>query len=74
MRKGHLILVTAACALIVARPAHAYLDPATGSIVLQAVLAGIAGAALALKTFWHRIKGRLGRADPRGDIGDLDDR
>jgi len=61
VRKGQLLFITVAWTLIFVRPAHAYLDPATGSIVLQAVLAGIAGAALVLKTFWHRIKGLLGR-------------
>lgn len=61
MRKSDILFIAAACALIVVRPAHAYLDPATGSIVLQAVLAGIAAGALALKTFWHRLKGLFGR-------------
>lgn len=61
MRRSDLILVAIAGALVVARPAHAYLDPATGSIVLQAVLAGVAAGALALKTFWHRLRGLFGR-------------
>ena len=34
----------------------AYIDPGTGSMVLQAAIAGIAAAALAIKTYWHRIK------------------
>lgn len=33
----------------------AYLDPGTGSIVLQALLGGIAGAAVTLKLFGRRI-------------------
>jgi hypothetical protein len=36
--------------------AHAYIDPGTGSIVLQMIIAGIAGGWLTLKLFWHRIK------------------
>jgi len=33
----------------------AYIDPGTGSIVLQALVAVFAGAAIAVKLFWHRI-------------------
>ena len=36
--------------------AFAYLDPGTGSYVLQMVLAGIAAALFAVKLFWVRIK------------------
>ena len=33
----------------------AYIDPGTGSIVLQAVAAAVAGATIVLRLFWHRI-------------------
>ena len=36
--------------------AHAYLDPGTGSMVLQVVLGGIAGIAILGKLFWNRFK------------------
>ena len=36
--------------------AHAYLDPGTGSYVLQLVLATIVGALFAVTLFWRRIK------------------
>jgi len=36
-------------------PAHAYIDPAAGSLLLQAVIAGVAGLLLTLKLFWRRI-------------------
>lgn len=32
-----------------------YLDPGTGSMILQVILGGVAGAAVAAKMFWHRI-------------------
>ncbi len=32
-----------------------YIDPGTGSIILQAIAAGIIGGAVAVKLFWHRI-------------------
>ncbi len=37
-------------------PAYAYLDPGTGSILLQSLLAGIATAAAVGSMFWQRLK------------------
>jgi len=39
--------------------AYAYLDPGTGSYILQLVMAGLLGALLALKIFWRNIKAYL---------------
>lgn len=39
--------------------AEAYIDPATGSYVLQMVIAGFLGALLALRLFWHRLVGAI---------------
>ena len=36
--------------------AQAYIDPGTGSYVLQIAIAGIAAGAFALKIFWRKIK------------------
>lgn len=35
---------------------YAYLDPGTGSIILQGLIAGIAGAATVASLYWHKIK------------------
>lgn len=35
--------------------AHAYLDPGSGSMLLQVILGGIAAVAVALKLAWHKI-------------------
>lgn len=37
--------------------AEAYVDPASGSYILQLILAGFLGALFALKVFWHRLVG-----------------
>lgn len=39
----------------------AYLDPGSGSIVLQAILGGLGGIALLWARMRHRIRGKLGR-------------
>ena len=38
------------------QPAFAYLDPGTGSILLQVVLGGTAGLGLIAKLYWGRIR------------------
>jgi len=35
----------------------AYLDPTTGSMVVSAIVGIIASIALAVKTYWYKIKG-----------------
>jgi hypothetical protein len=39
----------------------AYLDPGTGSYLLQLALAGVLGASYAVKHFWSRLKGLFTR-------------
>jgi predicted membrane channel-forming protein YqfA (hemolysin III family) len=53
------VIITALLAAS-APPAFAYLDPASGSMLLQMIVGGVAGLALAVKMFWHRILGFFG--------------
>ena len=43
-------------AVLFSSPAHAYLDPGTGSIILQAIVGTIAGGLVLIKLYWYRIK------------------
>lgn len=45
----------------IASPSHAYLDPGTGSIILQSLLAGIAVAMGLLRFYWAQFKAYIGR-------------
>jgi hypothetical protein len=58
IRKARVIeLLTAAIVcLAFSSKSHAYLDPGTGSIILQSALAGIAVAMGVLRLYWHRFK------------------
>ncbi len=47
-------------AVLVPVPVFAYLDPGTGSMLLQVILGGVAAVAVALKLFWYRIIAFLG--------------
>jgi len=47
-------------ALLAAGQAQAYLDPGSGSMLLQVILGGFAAVGVALKLYWHRIRAALG--------------
>lgn len=41
--------------LALSPPAHAYLDPGSGSFMIQVLIAGMAAFLLTLKSFWNNI-------------------
>ena len=46
------------CMLLISwAPAHAYLDPGTGSALIQGLIAAVAALGVTLKLYWHRIMG-----------------
>ena len=64
-----LALVGLIC-LVPIRDAFAYLDPGTGSYILQMVIAAALGGLLTIKIFWARIKRFFGRLFGRGSSVD----
>jgi hypothetical protein len=51
-------------------PLHAqYLDPGSGSILIQVLLGGVVGLAAVLKLYWHKIRGVMpwSKKVPRDD-------
>ena len=50
-----LTAILAGALLVSATPAHAYLDPGTGSLVLQALIAGVAAAGILFRRYLHRL-------------------
>jgi hypothetical protein len=61
---GLLILASATT------PAFAYLDPGAGSMLLQGMLAVVAGSVIALKQHWYRVASLLKRKSPRDQTTD----
>ncbi len=39
---------------------YLYIDPGTGSVILQALVATVVGALVAVKIYWHRLLGFFG--------------
>jgi len=54
--KSALLCAVLALAFDFSRPAFAYLDPGTGSIMLQLLLGGVAGGLVVAKLYWHKLK------------------
>lgn len=44
-------------------PAHAYLDPGTGSIALQLLLGGMVALLATVRLYWDRLKSFVQRKD-----------
>ena len=42
-------------------PAFAYIDPGTGSIVVQAIIAAVVSASFTIKVYWSRIRSYLSK-------------
>lgn len=65
------VCFVAAVLLVVASvPASAYIDPGTGSFVLQAVLAGLLAVGFVLKSTWKNVTGVVARLFGRDDTRD----
>jgi len=55
----HMVIVAALAVALwgaFTESAHAYLDPGTGSILLQMLIGGIAGGLIVLKMYWTKAK------------------
>ncbi len=53
--------------------AHAYLDPGSGSMLLQVILGGIAAVGVALKLGWHKIVIFFGGGKSKGTASEDSD-
>jgi len=68
--QSRLFLLLVAVLLFTASPAAmAYLDPSTGSMVVSAIVGILASIALALKTYWYKIKGLFKREEKNETAG-----
>jgi hypothetical protein len=74
MKLKRLMSETSSCALfavlaslLLVQEAHAYLDPGTGSYILQILIASLFGALFMLKVFWGRIVGFFGKGSSESE-------
>ncbi len=50
--------------------AAAYLDPGTGSLLLQGLIAGIAVVGFTIKTYWYKLRSLFGKAPQQSLLDD----
>ena len=55
-RLAPVLLLLVLLLLAAPREAAAYIDPGTGSLLLQGLIAGLAAAAVAIRAYWYRLK------------------
>jgi len=60
--KVEAALVVLAWPVIFVEPAMAYLDPGTGSIIIQGLIASIAGGIVVIRLYWAKLKSYFARA------------
>jgi len=58
-----MLIVFTLMTFVLSTRAHAYLDPGTGSMVFQAIIALFLGAAATGKLWWSKVKGLFSRKD-----------
>jgi len=53
------VLAMTVALMLVAAPAFAYIDPGTGSFLVQGIIAAVIGIGVTGKLYWSRIKSFL---------------
>ncbi|MFT5320224.1 MAG: hypothetical protein ACI934_000355 [Pseudohongiellaceae bacterium] len=54
----------------IATPAYAYLDPGTGSLILQGLIAGLAMISFTFKMWWYKLTSFFKKSDDSEDSED----
>lgn len=62
-----LAIYSTLCLLLTTGTSHAYLDPGTGSILLQGLIAGVAGGIVMMKLYWAKVKTFISYNRKKGD-------
>jgi len=80
--KASQLLLASAIWLVFSEDSYAYIDPGTGSFILQMLIAGVLGAIFYLKVYWQKVKlfvanrwrsAKVRFTDPEPDMQDGDD-
>ncbi len=67
------LLLVPVLLLVMMQQAFAYLDPGTGSMILQGIIAGIAVVGLTVKNYWYKIRGFFGKNSPTSLLDEDDE-
>lgn len=59
MRPNHTALKRQIASILIisaSAPAYGYIDPGTGSLIIQGVIGAIAAIGVTLKIYWHKVR------------------
>jgi len=56
--------------LILPAPSFAYLDPATGSMIIQGIIGAVAGLLIAVRLYWQKIMSFFSRSKKPDEVDD----
>ena len=71
---GWVALFMIAVVLLPEGKVYAYLDPGSGSLIIQILVAGFLGALVTFRVFWQRIIGLFGKAKDSETDDELQDK
>jgi len=60
---GTVLALGLALTLLWPQPAHAYIDAGTGGLIIQLLLAGLAGLGVVIKMYWRKLAGYFSRRE-----------
>lgn len=60
--------VTVLFLLCISLPLHAYIDPASGSAIMSAVIGFFVALGLAIKTYWYKLKSLFQRKKSAAEV------
>jgi hypothetical protein len=58
---NHTFFLFALLSFVIIEEAHAYLDMGTGSMVLQSIIAAIAGGLFVVRAYWQKFRNLFSR-------------
>lgn len=64
----HIFIWFALFPLVWVDDALAYIDPGTGSMIIQSAVAAIASGLFIIKTYWHKIKKIFRKKDMKPEL------
>jgi len=64
-----ILIMVITLLLILPAPSFAYLDPATGSMIIQGIIGAVAGLLVAVKLYWGKLTSFFSR-NKKSDTGD----
>lgn len=67
------VKIGAAAALVLiasSGPAFAYIDPGTGSMILQGIIGGVAGGLFIMRTYWAKVVAFFSGSRKAAEISD----